>query len=410
MFLPRGLAAQVSFREAVELAAKRSVAVPDDFARQDTYDDSCDDTVSNFAERADNLAWVDSLGSTTKQYPPPVTKSPTVLLPKSREAKSQAPVLPPDVLRRHAVLCTALAYAKLAAINSQMAILRGQEVTAERLLKVEIQRVVKRMDDPVVLSRAKLLLARTRMLAAKLECSALRSRKQLAELTGLPQGKIELVADSVPPLLEVSSADIEMRACMRQVSAARDVAQLEHVLVRTQRMSTRGKVVTGKANLGDLLAAYIAEDEKFVALLETNFAFDSAKLQMLDVNGRLENWAMDTAPRPEEGMIAQTITASSVPETATTSPAVRSIMITPGVSKLSVGQSQQFSAIAIYSKASARNVTSEAVWQCSSNSDVIVSSSGLVTALATGQVRVTANFGGVSQPRQIKITADDSMP
>jgi hypothetical protein len=133
-------------------------------------------------------------------------------------------------------------------------------------------------------------------------------------------------------------------------------------------------------------------------------------LQMLDVNGRLENWAMDTAPRPEEGMIAQTITASSVPETATTSPAVRSIMITPGVSKLSVGQSQQFSAIAIYSKASARNVTSEAVWQCSSNSDVIVSSSGLVTALATGQVRVTANFGGVSQPRQIKITADDSMP
>jgi uncharacterized protein YjdB len=81
-------------------------------------------------------------------------------------------------------------------------------------------------------------------------------------------------------------------------------------------------------------------------------------------------------------------------------------MVTPAVSALVAGQSQQYSAIAIYRDSSAKDVTSEAIWQCSRSSDAIVSSAGLVTALATGQVTITATVSSVSQSRRITITAD----
>jgi hypothetical protein len=426
MVLPRGLTAQVAFREALELAVKHSAA-SDAPVFRDQFDDACVGSSPSLLQSAVNLTLVDPRDLTTTQGTPSVfdlatrhllVKSSTSLLTKSAAAESKTSVFLREDQRGRAVLCTAIAYANLANVNSQMEVLRRQQAAAVRLIHIQTRRVVREIEDPVLLTRAKLLEARTRMWNAALEGSALRLRRQLADLTGLTEKQIELVADSMAPLPDLSPADPEMQAAMRQVTAARDVAQLEHVLARTQRLSTRGKMVVGKANLGDLVAASIAEDEKLVALLEMNFAFERAKMQLLQASGRLEEWALEarqksqsfTVAAPEKAVTAPTNMPVSVPERASTTPGVLSIMITPGVSKLLVGQSQQFSAIAIYNDGSAKNATSEATWRCSSNSDAIVSTSGLVTALAIGEVTITATVSGVSQPRRVEVAVDNSDP
>jgi hypothetical protein len=170
-----------------------------------------------------------------------------------------------------------------------------------------------------------------------------------------------------------------------------------------------------KATLGDLLANYIAEEEKLDALLEMNFEFQKAQLELLQLGGQLEKWAFRdealgpevfTALAGEPATIAEACSRPSEPKKLGLSSDVQSIMVTPAVSALVAGQSQQYSAIAIYSDRSAKDVTSETVWQCSSSSDAIVSSAGLVTALATGQVTITATVSSVSQSRRITITAD----
>jgi hypothetical protein len=170
-----------------------------------------------------------------------------------------------------------------------------------------------------------------------------------------------------------------------------------------------------KATLGDLLANYIAEEEKLDALLEMNFEFQKAQLELLQMGGQLEKWAFrDEALGPEvfttlagePATIAEASSRPSEPKKQRLNSDVQSIMVTPAVSALVAGQSQQYSAIAIYRDSSAKDVTSEAIWQCSRSSDAIVSSAGLVTALATGQVTITATVSSVSQSRRITITAD----
>ena len=428
---PSGLAGQLTFRRAVELAAQHSAALALASADLDKSYEACEETPTLSIRQMAAVSIFRDL-----PYFPPVaqhTLSPAVDLSarqffiesatssliKPTDAERPESMLMRSAQRRYAELCTAIFYAELDEVNSQIQVLQRQEVAAERLLKIEARRVVARVDNPVVLTRARLLAAQTQMWTACLDGSALRLRRLLADLTGLPEDEIEAVPDSMPLLPDVSTTDPEMQMLMGELLAARNVAQLEHVLARTQRMSTRGKMVVGKANLGDLVADYITEDEKLVVLLELNFAFERAQLRLLQATGGLEKWALDDTDSGSESvavatagsvMVAAPATRVSQAEQLTVSPTVKSIMITPAVSSLTTGQSQKFSAIAIYGDGSAKDATSDARWRCSSNSDAIVSTSGLVTALAKGQVTISATVSGVSELRQITITSDDSVP
>ena len=411
-----GRAAPLTFRHALELAAQHSAAIADASLDQDDVYEDCADIGNPSLLR---LALGSALGDSSNFQPDftlqrLLVRSASKSLSKSAEMQRE-PAWTNDERRGYAVLCTAVAYAEWAKVNSQVHVLESQEIAAGRLLKIESQRVVKKIDDPAALTRAKLLSARTRLWRAEVDGSLRQVRKRLADLTGLPENEIEAVADSMPPLPDLTNTPVPLNADIKQLAPARDVAQLEQVASHTRRMQTLGLMALSKATLGDLLANYIAEEEKLDALLEMNFEFQKAQLELLQMGSQLEKWAFRdealgaevfTALAGEPATIAEASSRPSEPKKLRLSSDVQSIMVTPAVSALVTGQSQQYSAIAIYSDRSAKDVTSETVWQCSSSSDAIVSSAGLVTALATGQVTITATVSSVSQSRRITITAD----
>ena len=295
-------------------------------------------------------------------------------------------------------------YVELAMVNSRIEAVQRQEAAAARLLKIETSRVVERVDNPNRLTRAKLQLARTRFSAAELERSALHLRNRLASSTGLRESEIQLTEGSIPLLPNVATAPaFNIEPSFGEIAAAREVAQLQYVLAHAHRLEIAAKAVSARANIGDLVSAYIDELEKFSVLLEFNFELHRAQLLLLNVwSGELENWALqDEFPNIglSDLVLGQDNLATGLP--------VLTVMVTPATGTLMQGQSQQFSAIAIYSDGTAKDVTWQATWGCSSNSSAIVSTSGLVTALNLGQVTVTATFATASQLRRITITPED---
>lgn len=421
VLLPGRSGAQLSLQRAVDLTAQqRSRTVPDLGRKGDDFT-GCDESsrllqVQTSAESpTDNLldaplpilGTLLDLDSIQTRFAGNALNSAT----KSTGAQLRSPGFSNEDGNRPFILCTVVAFTQLATVTSQLEILHLQQTAADRLLATETQRVVGRVDSPVALSRAKLIVARTRMWTAGLKGTSFQLRNQLAALSGLPEEQVEPVGDSVPQLPDVSTSDPEVRAIISAVSAARDVAQLEHVLARTYRMSVREREVVGKANVGDFLEACIKEYERFVVLLEANLELQKSQLELLNATGGLETWALHTASEENISGVATVNRTTAGPRTmpSAKNPAVRTVMITPGVSSFVTGQPQQFSAIATYDNAGAKNATSEAIWRCS-NSKAIMSTSGLLTALATGQVTISATVDGISQTRRITITTADPLP
>lgn len=81
----------------------------------------------------------------------------------------------------------------------------------------------------------------------------------------------------------------------------------------------------------------------------------------------------------------------------TTSPSsatVSSVAVSGGTILSSVGQTVQLIATATFSDGTTQNVTTTSTWQSSNSGAATVSSGGLVTAVATGTVTITATYQG----------------
>jgi len=321
-------------------------------------------------------------------------------LVRSAQAQWNAAAISREDQRKQAILDASLAYAELIKVNSQLQAIEQQEQSAQKLVTMENERVQAGVDSPVLLTRAKLDEARTRMRSAELEGTAMLLRKQLADLTGLPTQEIEPVPDSLPPLpdniaVDVSSeamtssekvkfADEQARASslraagehrqnwptvdfvsqyallskfnnyeefykafqrnnltvgvsirfpflnpsqsarakqadadalkarrqadnvrsqvateavklqttVRQLTAARDVAQYDYELARADTSSAEANIQAGKGTLTDEMAARVAEQQKFDALLDATFQLQKAQIELLRSTGELENWAL----------------------------------------------------------------------------------------------------------------------
>jgi hypothetical protein len=415
-FSPSGVAAQLTFQKALDLSVQqRSVHVTagcSEVPRSDLQiaaGPGLGDAPEDFLTLSDTSS---SVSGPNIQHLRPKPAQPS----QSALAQPNASIRLDEGQSRSAIRCAAVAFVELAKVDLEISTLRGQQKAAERLVSIESRRVVARVDNPAALMRAKLFAARTKMWTAELDDAALRLREELADLTGLPEEQIELVDDTIPPWPHVSTTDPELEAIMNQSAASRDVAQLEFALARIQRMSTNGKMVIGKAKWSDLVTAYTIEEEKFIGLVQASFDSLREQVQLLELTGGLEEWASDTASGSRLSSRRAPVKDNGEPltlpisETVKPKPKVRSILISPSVSALVTGQSQQFSAIAIYADGNAKNVTAEAAWRCSSNSRAVLSSSGLMTALGTGPVTISATISGSSQSRLISIAEDTEKP
>ena len=87
-----------------------------------------------------------------------------------------------------------------------------------------------------------------------------------------------------------------------------------------------------------------------------------------------------------------------------TAPTEIGISITPAAPFLTIGQTQQFTATAVFNNGTEQNVTGSVTWTSSSPANATITSAGLATAAALGTATITATSGNFTATATITIT------
>jgi outer membrane protein len=93
---------------------------------------------------------------------------------------------------------------------------------------------------------------------------------------------------------QVSADTLKLQRSVQQLSAAREVAQLEHQLAQADIESAHAKIESGQASIKEEENARVAEHERYTAYLNSSFELDRAQIQLMRQTGDLENWALGT--------------------------------------------------------------------------------------------------------------------
>jgi outer membrane protein TolC len=96
------------------------------------------------------------------------------------------------------------AYIELDTVNQELAAARQQQVYASKLIDIEQQRTDSGVDPLSELLQAKLTAAQIKLNLLHLESRAASLSKQLADLTGLPNGSIQPDHSSIPEIPQIS--------------------------------------------------------------------------------------------------------------------------------------------------------------------------------------------------------------
>ncbi|MFZ3213755.1 MAG: TolC family protein [Terriglobales bacterium] len=121
--------------------------------------------------------------------------------------------------RQEAILETAVTYTQLDRLVTALNLLREQEQEALHAEQIASERVQAGIEPQLELTRAKLASARVRMSIAQVEGNVDVLRNLLAQLTGVPADGIETVTESIPQLPEVNQSD-DLAAKSASVSPA----------------------------------------------------------------------------------------------------------------------------------------------------------------------------------------------
>ena len=101
-------------------------------------------------------------------------------------------------------------------------------------------------------------------------------------------------------------------------------------------------------------------------------------------------------------------TAQSLNVTQSSARVLQSITVTPGMTNLTVGGTQQYAASGSYSDSTTTDLSSEVTWVSSNTATATISATGLATAIAVGSTSITANFAGVTSAGAV-IAVDNPM-
>lgn len=84
----------------------------------------------------------------------------------------------------------------------------------------------------------------------------------------------------------------ELRATIRQLAAARDIARLEYQISSVDAQAAQVRVEAGSATLRDLETARVVEGQRYASFLDANLELEKAHLQLLKITGEIEKWAL----------------------------------------------------------------------------------------------------------------------
>jgi len=91
--------------------------------------------------------------------------------------------------------------------------------------------------------------------------------------------------------------------------------------------------------------------------------------------------------------------SSTTKNTASTASRLSSIAISPeSPNNLPIGSTQQFTAIGTYSDGSTADITDSVKWEIDPDNVATISSSGLLTGVASGNIEINAVLSGVTSP------------
>ena len=90
---------------------------------------------------------------------------------------------------------------------------------------------------------------------------------------------------------QVTNEAMKLQQSVRQLAAARDVAQLEYQLATTDVQTVQARLDAGGATIRDQENAHLAERQRYVAYMEANFNLEKALMQLLVSTGEIESWA-----------------------------------------------------------------------------------------------------------------------
>ena len=91
---------------------------------------------------------------------------------------------------------------------------------------------------------------------------------------------------------QVSADTLRLQRSIRQLAATYEVARLEHQLAESDVEAMQARVDAGQASLKDQQASRLAEQQKYMTMLDVGFELDKARMQLLRSTGDLEKWAL----------------------------------------------------------------------------------------------------------------------
>lgn len=119
------------------------------------------------------------------------------------------------------------------------------------------------------------------------------TQRAAADAARADAGKAREEARSVKE--RVSAETLKMQRSVQQLSAARDVAMLEHQLAQADIDAAQARIESGTASIKDEQNARVAEHQRYAAYLSSTFDLDKAQVQLLRQAGQLESWALGPA-------------------------------------------------------------------------------------------------------------------
>jgi outer membrane protein TolC len=157
---------------------------------------------------------------------------------KAARTDWQATSISMEDRRNQVVLDTALTYAELDKVVSQLNLIRQQEQSSARQQDIVQQRLNAGVDNAMDLTRARLASARVRMRLAELQSTADLLRQRLSQLTGLPIEGLETMTESLPQMpappedpnlaTKVLAINPIVRLAEQQATAKEQRARAEH--------------------------------------------------------------------------------------------------------------------------------------------------------------------------------------
>lgn len=98
---------------------------------------------------------------------------------------------------------------------------------------------------------------------------------------------------------QVTSQMERLQRSCKQLADAREIAELEYQLAQSDLATAQARNESGQASPKDLQNAQVAAQDKLAAMLDAQFNYAEARLQLMRLTGELEGWAKaGGAPAP----------------------------------------------------------------------------------------------------------------